>query len=109
MQYTKKSEQKAVQNALKPKVVHMLGEMPESGDEQQKGKKTDTGPKGAEMFPATDEWKGKPVTGDYQTIPEDKDAVEENLRKAGEEIQSRFGLETRGVDIEDPMLPEDKK
>lgn len=59
--------------------------------------KTDTGPKGTEMFPSTDEWKGKPVTGDYQTIPEDKEAIEENLKKAGEEVRNRFGLNEMGV------------
>ena len=109
MQYTKDKSKTAVQDALKPTVVHTLGQMPATGNEQQKGKKTDSGPQGAEMFPATDEWKGKPVTGDYQTIPEDKDAIEENLRVAGEEVQSRFGLDQRGVDIKDPMTPDKKK
>lgn len=64
---------------------------------QPKEDKVDTGPKGAERFPATDEWAGKPVTGDYQTIPEDKEAIEANLKKAGEEVLTRFGLDERGV------------
>lgn len=106
MQYVKKSDQpNATASVNKTVVVHTLGQMPETGDEQQKGSPTETGPKGAEMFPSTDEWAGKPVTGDYQTIPEDKDAVEENLRTAGEEVQKRFGLETRGVDITPPGEP----
>ena len=72
---------------------------------EPKGARVDTGPKGTEMFPSTDDWKGKPVTGDYQTIPEDKEAVEENLKAAGEEVQKRFGLESRGVDITPPDEP----
>ena len=69
------------------------------------GKKVNTGPNAGETFPSTDEWAGKPVTGDYQTIPEDKQAIEENLKRAGEEVQKRFGLETRGVDIAVPNEP----
>ena len=72
---------------------------------EEKGSKVDTGPDELEAFPATDDWKGKPVTGDYQTIPEDKEAVQENLKRAGEEVQKRFGLETRGVDITVPNEP----
>jgi hypothetical protein len=73
--------------------------------DEVKGKKVDTGPDELTAFPATDDWAGKPVTSDYQTIPEDKEAVEENLKNAGEEIQKRFGLETRGVDITVPNEP----
>jgi hypothetical protein len=95
MQYIKKDEMEkiTVAEATAPKT------------DEQKGSKVDTGPQEAERFPATDEWAGKPVTGDYQTIPEDKEAVEENLKTAGEEVQKRFGLETRGVDITVPNEP----
>lgn len=112
MQYTKKSDKPSVNSDMPTQVVHNLGENVLSGDAQQKGADTNTGPKGAEMFPNTDTWKGKPVTGDYQTVPEDKDAVEENLRIAGEEVQKRFGLETRGFDVPtdgQPEKPDDAK
>lgn len=105
MQYTKKSDTPPVAKADPDIVVHVLGEKAPAGDAQE-GKKADTGPQGADNFPGTDTWKGKPVTGDYQTIPEDKEAVEENLRIAGEEVQKRFGLETRGVDITPPNEPD---
>jgi hypothetical protein len=104
MQYTKKSDKPPVATTEVPEtIVHVLGEEPETGDEQQKGAKTDSGPQAAPMFPKTDTWQGKPVTGDYQTIPEDKEAIEENLKTAGEEVQKRFGLETRGVEITPPV------
>ncbi len=106
MQYTKKSDTPPAASVPEP-IVHVLGEQAEeTGAEQQKGAKTETGPKSAERFPSTDTWEGKPVTGDYQTIPEDKEAIEENLRAAGEDIQKRFGLETRGVDIPVPNKPD---
>lgn len=79
-------------------VVHVLGQK-QAPPSPTMGAETNTGPKPEERFPETDEWKGKPVTGDYQTVPEDKDAIEQNLRTAGEEIQKRFGLETRGMPV----------
>lgn len=100
MQYTKKSDKPTVNTETPTQVVHVLGQVP-TGPEQQKGAATDTGPKPDERFPDTDTWKGKPITGDYQTVPEDKEAIEENLRTAGEEVQKRFGLETRGIDVPD--------
>jgi hypothetical protein len=105
MQYTKKSNTPPAGTEKSPDtIVHVMGQMPDKGNAQE-GKPADTGPQGAEMFPETDTWKGKPVTGDYQTIPEDKEAVEQNLRVAGEEVRSRFGLDTRGVDISVPNEP----
>ena len=65
--------------------------------EQSKGKSIETGPEGKEKFQDTDFYKGKPVDANYQTVPEDKAQIEKNLKKAGEEIQTRFGLDERGV------------
>jgi hypothetical protein len=79
--------------------VHVLGQTNAAPPSAVTGAVTDTGPQPEQRFPSTDEWAGKPMTGDYQTIPEEKDAIERNLRKAGEEIQTRFGLETRGVPV----------
>jgi len=98
MQYVKKSDTPPAGVEQPADVtVHVLGEKPASSAVQQKGTATDTGPKGADKFPSTDTWQGKPITSDYQTIPTDKDAIEENLKAAGAEVQSRFGLEQRGI------------
>jgi len=94
MQYTTEPPV-AEKNKLEP-VVHVLGQQV-APDSEVPGKVTDTGPQPAATFPDTDTWKGKPVDGNYGTIPEDKDAVEANLRKVGEENQTRYGLDVRGV------------
>lgn len=62
---------------------------------------------GGNQFPDTDTWNGKKVDSNYATVPSDKEAILENLKKAGQEVQTRFGLETRG--LEGTPLPENKK
>ena len=86
----------AEKKTLEP-IVHTLGENAIAPASEITGAVTDTGPQPAETFPNTDEWKGKPVDSNYGTVPEDKDAVEANLRKVAEENITRFGLDMRGV------------
>jgi len=64
---------------------------------QSTGKAVDTAPDGGKQFPDTDTFKGKPVDSNYATVPTDKDAILANIKKAGEEVKTRFGLEERGV------------
>lgn len=66
---------------------------------QPEGRQVDTGPVEGKQFPDTDHFKGKPVDAQYATVPTDKDKIMANLKKAGEEIQTRFGLEERGVKV----------
>ena len=79
--------------------VHVLGQKNAPQPSEVTGAVTDTGPQAEERFPNTDTWAGKPVDGNYQTYPEDKDAIEANLKRTGEEIQKMFGLETRGMKV----------
>lgn len=65
--------------------------------DKKNAKSVDTGPVGGDKFQDTDFYKGKPVDANYQTVPEDKEQIEKNLKKAGEEIQTRFGLDERGI------------
>lgn len=67
---------------------------------QPMGRPVDTGPADSgKQFPDTDHFKGQPVDSEYASVPTDKDMIQANLKKAGEEIQTRFGLEERGVKV----------
>jgi hypothetical protein len=63
------------------------------------GRTVDTGPTSGKQFPDTDHYKGRPVDSEYATVPTDKSKIQANLKKAGEENQTRFGLEERGVKV----------
>jgi len=54
-----------------------------------------TGTKGPD-----DKWKGEVVDMNYGVVPTEKDAIKANLKKAGEDTISRFGLDQRGVEPE---------
>lgn len=45
-------------------------------------------------------WEGQTVDLNYSVVPEEKEAVLENLKKAGDDTLKRFGLDTQGVDPE---------
>jgi hypothetical protein len=89
-----KTQPPATKKTLEP-VVHVLGV--DANQTPNKGNTVSTGPQPAETFPDTDTYQGKPVDANYGTIPTDKDAIEANLRKVGQENITRFGLDERGV------------
>jgi len=45
-------------------------------------------------------WEGQVVDMNYSVVPEEKEAIQENLKKAGEDTLKRFGLDTKGVEPE---------
>ena len=53
------------------------------------------------VAPATEPvWQGQTVDMNYSVVPEEKEAIMENLKKAGEDTLARFGLDTKGVQPE---------
>ena len=51
--------------------------------------------------PITDsKWEGELVDMNYSVVPEEKDAIQANLKRAGEDSLKRFGLDTKGVEPE---------
>jgi len=55
-------------------------------------------PKGIPPMGNTDEWAGKPIDANYGFVPQDKEAVNANLKKVEADIQERFGLQSRGME-----------
>jgi hypothetical protein len=50
-------------------------------------------------FKGPDEkWKGEVVDMNYGVVPTEKEAIQANLKKAGEDTITRFGLDQRGVE-----------
>jgi hypothetical protein len=45
-------------------------------------------------------WEGQLVDMNYSVVPEEKEAIQANLKKAGEDVLKRFGLDTKGVEPE---------
>jgi len=43
---------------------------------------------------------GETVDMNYSVVPEEKEAIMANLKKAGEDTLKRFGLDTKGVEPE---------
>jgi len=52
---------------------------------------------GGDSFPDRDTFQGEKVDGSYATAKFEKENIVGNLKKVGEEIKTRFGLEDRGV------------
>lgn len=48
----------------------------------------------------SDKWQGEVVDMNYGVVPTEKATIQANLKKAGEDVLTRFGLDQRGVEPE---------